>query len=153
MHKFHWDVGGVNTLVCGLSIALLLMFVPLITSGAFVRLAVAIGIAGGLLAIMWFGFARGTYVTIDDNENLYGTLFFVRGKVTPLSEVVSLNARQTFMGAVTEVYVSYRKKDGSFGERGVVSKESLKKEDFKKLLETIHAANPNIEFADDLLTK
>jgi hypothetical protein len=49
--------------------------------------------------------------------------------------------------------MKYRKKDGTLGERGLVNKESLRKSDFTKLLETIRSTNPNIEIAKELLAK
>jgi hypothetical protein len=133
------------------ALGFLLMSVPLITSGAFLKFAISWAVVGGLLVLVWFGFARGTYVTIDEKKDLYGTLFFFRGKVTSLSDVCSIHQRHTFGGLMAEVYMRYRKKDGTIAERGLVSKQGIKKSEFKNLLDAIRSANPKIKIDPDLL--
>jgi hypothetical protein len=80
-----------------------------------------------------------------------GTLFFFRGNVTALSDVLSIHQRQTFGGLMAEVYMKYRKKDGTIAERGLVSRQGIKKSDFRKLLEAVLSVNPDIKIDQDLI--
>ena len=102
------------------------------------------------MAALWLGFTRGTFIIID-GKNLYGTLFFVRGNVTALSDVLSIHQRQTFGGLMAEVYMKYRKEDGSIAERGLVSRQGIRKSDFRKLLEAVRSVNPDIKIDQDLI--
>jgi hypothetical protein len=152
-NRFRTDAQVATTLATVLALGFVLMSVPLIISGAFLSFAISWAVVGGLIGGVWLGFARGTYVTIDDNGNLYGTLFFFRGKVTPLSDIISIHQRHTFGGLMAEVYMKYRKKDGAIAERGLISKQGLKGREFRKLLEAIRLANPHIKIDPDLLDK
>jgi len=150
--RFYLDARGASLFVGMMLLCALLLLVPMILSGTFNKLAVYFIPMLLILGTVWLAWARGTYVTVDgDNKQLYGTLGFLRARTTPLPDIVSINARKIFMGGMTEIYMKYRKKDGSLGERGLVNKESLRKSDFTKLLETIRSANPSIEIAKELL--
>ena len=151
-YRYYLDIKSITVIAGGILFGILLILVPLIISGALVKLTVYVIPALIVTGVLWLAMGRGTYITIDA-DNLYGTAFFIRGKVTRLSDVVAVKSRKTFAGAMTEVYLTYRKKDGAFGERGLVNKESLKKSDFTKLLDTIHSANPSAEIASDLLAR
>ena len=129
----------------------LLMLVPLIVDASFGKLAVSIVIIGILLMGLWSGLTRGSYITIDENNNLYGTVLFMRGRTTQLSEVTALATRGQFMGGMTGVTLTFRDKDSALKTRGVVSKSALKREDLKKLIEAIRAANPNIKIPEEVL--
>jgi hypothetical protein len=54
---------------------------------------------------------------------------------------------------MAEVYMKYLKKDGTIAERGLVSKQGIKKSEFKNLLDAIRSANPNIKIDPDLLDR
>lgn len=149
--RFHIDSTGVSVAIVLLTPGFLMMAVGFIGFNSGVKLIVALAVGTGVLIALWFALARGTHVTIDENKNLYGTLFFFRGRTTPLSDAVAISAQKAFMGAMTEVYITYRKKDGTLATRTIVSKEGLKKSDFKKLLQTIRSANPNIDIPKELL--
>jgi hypothetical protein len=114
------------------------------------RLLISLMIGIGAIAVLWLGFTRGTYITIEE-KNLYGRLFFLRGNVTALSHVVSLHQRHTFGGLMAEMYMRYRTKDDRLAERGLVSKQGIKKSEFQRLLDAICLANPNIKIDPDLL--
>jgi hypothetical protein len=150
--RFHVDSQAVIAIIAVFAVGFLLMSVPLLTSGALVKFVTSGAIIVGLLAIVWLGFTRGTYITIDGTR-VYGTLFFFRGKVTQLSDVVSLHQRHTFGGLMAEVYMKYRKADGTIAERGLVSKQGIRKREFKNLLGAIRLVNQNIKIDPDLLDK
>ena len=148
--RFRTDSQAVVAIIAVFAVGFLLMSVPLLTSGALLKFITSGAIVAGLLALVWLGFARGTYITVD-GTNLYGTLFFLQGNVTALSDVVSIHQRHTFGGLMAEVYMKYRKKDGAIGERGLVSKQGIKKDELRKLLEAIRSANQSIKIDQDLL--
>jgi hypothetical protein len=150
--RFHFDVKGIITMIGGLLIGSLLMLVPIILSGSIAQLLTYLIPVLSALAMLWFAFTRGSYVTIDE-KHVRGRFLFFPGKVTPLSEVTSIRARSTFLGLITEVFMTRHECDGTLVEVGLVSKESLSAGDFRRLLETIRAANPNIDIDPSLLNQ
>jgi hypothetical protein len=148
--RFYSDSRIANLLVSIFSICTLLTIVPMSLSGTLGKLSVFFVPVGIILVAIWFGLARGTHVTIDDQGNLYGTLFFIRTKTTALSDVLALSTKKTFMGAMTEVYMTIRLKNGFLENRGVATKEGLKGNDFKALIEAIHSSSPNIKIPEEL---
>ena len=52
---------------------------------------------------------------------------------------------------MVEVYMRYRTKDGRLAERGLVSRQGIKKSEFQRLLDAIRSANRNIKIDPDLL--
>jgi hypothetical protein len=52
---------------------------------------------------------------------------------------------------MAEMYMRYRTKDDRLAERGLVSKQGIKKSEFQRLLDAICLANPNIKIDPDLL--
>jgi hypothetical protein len=151
--RYNFDSTGATVTVAILTPGFLMMALGFIGTSPVSRLILALAVGLVVLIALWIGLVRGTSVTVDENKNVCGRVFFIRGKVTPLSDVLSIKARKTFAGLMTEVYMTYRKNDGTVVDRGLVSKETLRKEDFTKLLEAISAANPNIEISRRLLTK
>jgi hypothetical protein len=142
--RFNFGVKGMITMIAGLLIGSLLMLVPIILSGSVAQLLKYLIPVLIALAILWLAFTRGSYITIDE-KNVSGRFLFVQGKITPLSEVTSIRARRTFLGLITEVFMTRRKNDGTLVEVGLVSKESLSAADFRRLLEAIRSVNPNID--------
>jgi hypothetical protein len=149
--KFSLDTAVANALACVMGAGALLMILPTLINGFPGQFATHLGSAIIPIAILWFGFARGSYVTIEGNVKLYGT-FFIRGSVTHLSDVISIGQRYRF-GTMSEIFLKYRKKDGSVGDKGIVSKQSMKRRDFRRLINTIQTANPKIEIDPGLLGK
>ena len=79
MHtRFHFDRTAISTLLAGLLVGFLLMFVPVITSGSLTTIAAYLVPTIVGLGVLWFGFVRGSYITIDSEDRVYGTLFFAR---------------------------------------------------------------------------
>jgi hypothetical protein len=142
--RFHFNVKGIVTMIGGLLIGSLLMLVPIILSGSVAQLLKYLVPVLIALAILWFAFTRGSHVTIDE-KCVRGRFLFFPGRVTPLSEVTAIRTRSTFLGLITEVFMMRHKSDGTLVEVGLVSKESLSAADFRRLIETIRAANPNID--------
>ena len=145
------DIKAVYATIGGFAFSAFLMFVPLILSASFAKLAIGTAIVIILLTVLWFGFTRGSYTTVDENNNLYGTVFFIRCRMTPLSDVISLGTRGTFMGAMTTINFTFRNKKGVLETRSVATKEVLEKKDLQKLIEAIHSANPNINIPKELI--
>jgi hypothetical protein len=104
------------------------------------------------LSVFWVAANKGTFVTIDDKE-ICGRVLYLFGGKTSISSIVSLKKVGSFGGAITQIYMMCRREDGSIEERGLTSKEMLKKEDLKELIEIIRIANPSISIPSDLLSK
>jgi hypothetical protein len=144
------DTSVANAVIGVFAFGFFLMSVPLIIDGSVVKLAVLLGILTGVLGPIWVGFARGTYITVA-NGKVCGNLFFAPGKKTPIADVVEIKQRTIFGGLMAEVYMTYRAKSGTLLERGLVSKQGLKKSELKNLLELIRSTNPSIDIAPELL--
>ena len=52
---------------------------------------------------------------------------------------------------MTQAVLEFRKRDGTIGKRSLAGGQSLKKGEFKKLLEVIRAANPKIKIDKNLI--
>ena len=148
--RFYFDPTLVKGIPIILGIGLLLMVAGgLLVTGPSIRHVVFLAVSGGLLLLFWLGFSRGSYITID-GQNVYGKVFFIRGKTTQIPDIVSIHRNPTFAGLMSEVIMRVRKKDGTITERGLVNKPGLTESDFKKLFETIRSINKSIEIDPNL---
>jgi hypothetical protein len=117
------------------------------------RLVIALIIGFGALAAIWLGFARGTYVLIDRDNNMYRTSGFFLSKTVPLSDIVELSTSATFAGLMTEIKLTYRDKDGHLRIINTMNVQSFKTREFKNYLNTLHLVNPNIAIPRELFAK
>jgi len=151
--RFYFDPTLVKGIPIILGIGLLLMVAGgLLVTGPSIRHVVFLAVSGGPLFLFWLGFSRGSYITLD-GQNVYGTVLFIRGRLTQISDIVFIRRNPTFAGLMSEVIMGVRKKDGAITERGLANKHGLTEGDFKKLIETIHSINPNIKIDQDLFRK
>ncbi len=149
--RFNVDSTTVTVSVIMLTPGFLMMALGFIGFKSVPMIILSLVVGTGVLVILWFGLARGTYITIDGNKNIYNTLFFFKVNTILLSDIVALTTRGTFMGAMTYIYATYPDKKGNLIKRTIVTKGVLRKEDFKKLMETIASANPNIDIPKELI--
>jgi hypothetical protein len=149
--RFAFDIKGVYTLIGVFSVGFILMFMPLITSGLFVKLAIGSLVVAAFLGILGVGLARGTYVLLDRDKDLFRTSGFFMSKSVPLSGIVRLTAHETFAGLMTEVHVTYRRGDSGLKTMNMMNRQSFKGGDFAKFLEALQSANPRIEISRELL--
>ena len=129
------------------------MMTPLILAGPTQMTTLIIICVTVFLSLLWIGFARGSYITIEGNKRLFGTVAFIRSRTSDPSNIISIRARATFGGLMTEVYMMYRNPDGTVTDRTLVSKNSLRKDDLPRLLRSIATANPTIDIDRTLLGK
>ena len=151
--RFNFDRSAANVLIGLLTPGFLMMALAFIGFDSVPKLGLAFAAGIGVLALLWVGFARGTYVEIDAKNNLYRTSGFFMRKAIPLSSIVSLNTRGTFAGLMTEISLTYRDKDGTLRTIGTMNKQSLKKSEMRKFLTTLRSASPNITIPQELLDK
>ena len=105
-----------------------------------------------LTGLFWVGAKYGTYTEIDmEKKRLRGKGFFISGKGVYLSDVVELEVPGSFAGAITQVYMICKDKNGKLVERGLGSMEMFAKQDLKDLILTIHQINPDIKIPEELL--
>jgi hypothetical protein len=148
--RFHLDMSVANAAIGVFIFGFLLMSIPLVTAGSYSKLVVSLGALFVILGLVWTGLARGTHVTVADGK-ICGKVFFIRGKITVIADIVEIKQRKTFGGLMAEVYMTYRTKSGTLLERGLIGKQGLKKSDLKNLLAVIRSANPAIEIDPELL--
>jgi len=120
--------------------------------GVFMRPLIFLAVTLPLFCLFWVGCSHGSYITIYD-KNVYGTVFFIRGRVTPISDIVSIRRNPIFAGLMAEVLMKVRRKDGTIAERGLANKPGLTEGDFMRLLETIRSANPKVAIDQELFAK
>jgi hypothetical protein len=149
--RFNLDRSAANTLIGLLTPGFLMMAVAFIGFETVSRIILALIVGIGILALMWFGFARGTYAEIDTDNNAYRTAGFFMQKTVPLSAIVSLNTRRTFAGLMTEISLTYRDTNGTMRTIGTMNKQSLKKREMRKFVDTLRSANPDIAIPQELL--
>lgn len=141
--RFYFDPTLVKGIPIILEVLLLLMAGFALLGEVSLRPVIFLIVANIPLILFWIGFSRGSYITLD-GQNVYGTVLFIRGKMTQISDVVFIRRNPTFAGLMSEVIMGVRKKDGAITERGLTNKPGLTENDFKKLLEMIHSMNPHI---------
>jgi hypothetical protein len=151
--RFNFDRSAANVLIGLLTPGFLMMALAFIGFDSVRKLGLAFVAGIGVLALLWAGFARGTYVEIDSKNDLYRTSGFFMRKAIPLSSIVSLNTKGTFAGLLTEISLTYRDKDGTLRTIGTMNKQSLKKSEMQKFLTTLRSANRNITIPQELLDK
>lgn len=105
-----------------------------------------------LTGLFWVGAKCGTYIEVDIEKKIVGgKVHFIPGKEIFLSDVVELEISGSFAGAITQIYMICKHKNGKLVERGLTSKQMLTKQDLKELILTIHQINPNIKIPEELL--
>src|SRR3989338_3122738 len=93
--RFYFDPTLVKGIPIILGIGLLLMVAGgLLVTGPSIRHVVFLAVSGGLLLLFWLGFSRGSYITID-GQNVYGTVLFIRGRLTKISDIGYLSYPST----------------------------------------------------------
>ncbi len=131
------------------AVGLLLIASPAIFNGVWHKVIVFFGVALPLLIIFWVGAIYGLYITIK-NKSVRGTVFFIPSRVSEIKDIVSLKKRATFGGLINEIYMLYKKPDGTISDRGLTSIEMLKPNDLNELIETIKTINPSIDIPADI---
>ena len=150
--RFHFDPRLVKGTTIIFGVLFLLMAALSLLSGPSTRPVLFLAVTGALLLLFWIGFLRGSYITVDD-KNVFGRVFFIRGRTTSIADIVSIHRRGTFGGAMAELYMMVRGKNGMVTERGLVGKPGLTESDLKKLLDIIRSKNPMIEIGQDVFRK
>jgi len=148
--RARYDAFGIGL---GLALATpgaLMVALGFIGYGTIWDLLFALGAGLGVPALLWVGLAQGTYISIDKNANLSNTVFFLQERPIPLSKLVSIDVRKDFGGLLTFVSKTYHDKNNNLVTRGLAAKETVRKEDFKKLIEALSSVNPRIEIPKEL---
>lgn len=151
--RFNFDSTGATVAIAILTPGALMTAIGLLGFKSGYELAMSLIVGISVLFILWFGFAKGTYVSIDENGVLSSTLFFFTRVFIPLKQAVELRTRDTFMGGVTELHLLLREENGLIKDKVFGSRQAFKKKDFKQLIETISLANPAIKISSDLFKK
>jgi hypothetical protein len=150
--RFRFDPILINGTPIIFAFGFLLMSVPLITSGAILKLVIFLGGIAILLTLFWIALAYGTYVAVDEGKKtVYGRVFFIHGRTTQLSDVLSIEKRYGFGGLMSELFMRVRRKDGSISEPGLVSSKALRAADLKEFISIMHSLNPKIEIPTDFI--
>ncbi len=150
--KFNIDKQFANTVVyVWLFYFIFMSLIAIIPPSTISRIILPVIISAPFIFLIWVGLRYGTYITIDYNKSIYNTFFFIKRNVILFSNVTCLSIGKSFMGLVVGIEITYYKKNGKTVTVGLMGKQIMKKEELKRLIETIHNANPNIVIAKELL--
>ena len=147
--RFNFDSRGANLLAGIFIVCAILMLLPMYLMGTLERLLLYYVLVLPLIFLIWYGLAKGTYITLDEEKKeVYGTIFFIPTRKTSLLKVVSLENKGSLAGTLNQIYMLVEDGRGGIEERGLCSKQGLKEGDFKLLIETVRSANPNIKIPE-----
>jgi hypothetical protein len=149
--RFNFDTTGATVAIAILTPGFLMMAAGFVGMGSTPKLVLSLPISLSILAALWFALARGTYVDIDTDKNVYSTSSFFIVKTVPLSGIIKLDTQSTFAGLFTEIRLTYRTKDGELKTINTMNMQSFKKGDFKKYIEILRAAK--VDIPSELLKK
>ncbi|MFZ1987608.1 MAG: hypothetical protein WAV21_01065 [Minisyncoccia bacterium] len=130
--------------ICGLGYILISL-----TTGTFLKIIVPAIIFFVFLGFLWIALTKGTYIAVDEHK-VKGRVVFLFGRTSLLSKIEALKKRDSLGGLVTNIDLVYKDKGNKLTERGLTSKEMLKKEDLTELIQLLKSKNPNIEIPSNL---
>jgi hypothetical protein len=145
-----------RSLIRGFAVLLLVCVTVMVLStlliGRFLQTVIVPAIFGTLILIFYFGFTRGTYVSINGTR-LTVTRLFVNGRASPLSDVISIHSRPTFGGLMSSVYMKVRNKDGTISKHGLINKPGMTDMEYKRLFDMMRSINHDIEIDQSVLRR
>jgi hypothetical protein len=85
------------------------------------------------LLLLWAASRRGTFIAVDTNSrSLRASNFFIRTKPIPIESIIRIGTRGMFVGAATEIEITYRKPNGGAKDRGLWDDQFSQSDGFEK---------------------
>lgn len=98
------------------------------------------------IALGFIALSQGSYVLVDQHNNLLRSSYFFFRKTIPLSQIDSLRSKGILGGALTELKIVYRTKQGVKKSRNLIAKEYFEQGEFEQFILTLKNVHPQIEF-------
>jgi hypothetical protein len=140
-----------NGLVLVIAIGLLLMVVAGVLDGNYFG-TLTVAVTGYfVLGVVWLASRRGTFIAVDPNtKTLRASNFFFRTKPIPIDSITHIGTRGMFVGAATEIEITYRKQNGQQKTVGYGTKTFFNHKDLRKLLDAIVSMNAALSVPAEL---
>ena len=106
------------------------------------------------LGLIWVASRRGTFIVVDLNrKTLHASNFFIRTRSIPIESITHIGTRGMFVGAATEIEITYRKPDGRKHTVGYGTTNFLNLKDLRTVLDTLVEINPSLRLPHELVEK
>jgi hypothetical protein len=106
------------------------------------------------LGLIWVASRRGTFIVVDLNrKTLHASNFFIRTRSIPIESITHIGTRGMFVGAATEIEITYRKPDGRKKTIGYGTTNFLNPKDLKRVFDALLEINPSLRLPHELVEK
>jgi hypothetical protein len=117
--------------------------------------ALTVGAIGySAISLAWIASRRGTFIAVDpESKTLQASNFFIPTKTIHIGSITHIGTRGMFVGAATEIEITYRKPDGRKHSVGYGTTNFLNPKDLRKVLDALIEINPSLRLPPELLEK
>ncbi len=117
--------------------------------------ALTVGAIGySAISLVWIGSRRGTFIAVDpERKTLEASNFFIPTKTIPIGSITHIGTRGMFVGAATEIEITYRKPDGIKKTIGYGTTNFLNLKDLKRVFDALLEINPSLRLPHELVEK
>ncbi len=142
-----------NGFVFVIAAGLFLMVISGIIEGNYVSALTVAAIGYTAVSLIWIASRHGTFIAVDpDTKILRASNFFIRTKQIPIVSITHIGTRGMFVGAATEIEITYRKPNGLQKTVGYGTKNFLNPKDLKRVLDALAEINPRLHVPKELIT-
>jgi hypothetical protein len=140
-----------NGLVLVIAAGLSLMVGSGLLEGNYTAALAVAAIGYFAVSLVWIGSRHGTFIAVDpDTKTLRASNFFIRTRPIPIDSITRIGTRGMFVGAVTEIEITYRESDGRRKTVGYGTKSFLDRKDLKRVFDALVAINPSLRVPNEL---
>jgi len=128
------------------------MIIAGVIAGKYVPALVVATIGYSAVGLLWVASRYGTFIAVDpDSKTLRAANFFIPTKSIPIASITHIGTRGMFVGAVTEIEITYREPDGRRKTVGYGTKNFLDRKDLKGVFDALVTINPNLHVPNELI--
>jgi hypothetical protein len=103
------------------------------------------------LWLLWFASRRGTFIVVNQTQKtLQASNFFITTSAIPIESITHIGTRGMFVGAASEIEITYRRSNGRDETVGFGATTFLNHADSGKILGAIVALNPQLGIPAEL---
>lgn len=127
------------------------MIVVSIFNGRLVKVWPLIALISLALWLWWIASRKGTFIVVDRNrKTLQASNFFIRTRRVPIEAITRIGTRGMFVGAATEIEITYRKPNGRERTLGYGTMTFLNPADLHTILDALIAINSTLRLPPEL---
>ena len=141
-----------NGLVLVIAAGLSLMVAAGMLEGNYTSALTVAAIGYSAISLVWIASRHGTFIAVDpDAKTLRASNFFMRTRPIPIDSITRIGTRGMFVGAVTEIEITYRESDGRRKTVGYGTKNFLDRKDLKRVFDALVTINPSLRVPNELV--